>query len=76
MIQRQFTGKYYDCAILIPTKDAKHFILLLLQISQKKILLQRYFREEHMIIMNRVKSKLEKEYDIIITEGHFSYALT
>ena len=56
LIQRQFTGKYYDCAILIPTKDAKHFILLLLQISQKKILLQRYFREEHMIIMNRVKS--------------------
>lgn len=29
-----------------------------------------------MIIMNRIKSKLEKEYDIIITEGHFSYALT
>ena len=36
LIQHQFTGKYYDCAILIPTKDAKHFILLLLQISQKK----------------------------------------
>ena len=29
-----------------------------------------------MIIMNRVKSKLEKEYDIIITEGHFSYVLS
>ena len=28
-----------------------------------------------MIILNRVKSELEKEYDIIIKEGHFSYIL-
>ena len=36
---------------------------------------QKYFREEHMIIMNRVKSKLENEYDILIVEAHFSYIL-
>ena len=28
-----------------------------------------------MIILNRVKNKLEKEYDITIKEGHFSYIL-
>ena len=74
--QLQFTGKYYDCAVLIQTDKLKEYKLLLLQISKKKILSQRFFREEHMIIMNRVKSKLEKEYDIKIIEGHFSYILT
>jgi len=74
--QLQFTGKYYDCALLVPCKDGSGYKLMLLQISKRKITSQRFFREEHMIILNRVKSKLEKEYDIIIKEGHFSYILT
>ena len=73
--QYQFTGKYYDCGILMPTKDLSEFNLLLFQISKSKLKLQKYFREEHMIIMNRVKSKLEREFDIKIKEGHFSYIL-
>ena len=74
--QLQFTRKYYDCALLVPCKDGSGYKLMLLQISKRKITSQRFFREEHMIILNRVKSKLEKEYDIIIKEGHFSYILT
>ena len=74
--QIQFTDKYYDCAILIPNEDNDEFILLLLQISQKIISTQRFYREEHIIIINRVKSKLEKEYDIKINEAHFSYIFT
>ena len=74
--QLQFTGKYYDCALLVPSENSEGFKLLLLQISKKKVMSQRFFREEHMIIMNRVKSKLEKEYDIKIDEIHFSYVLT
>ena len=74
--QFQFTGKYYDCALLVPTQELSSFKLLLLKISKKKISSQRLFKEEHAIILNRVKNKLEKEYDIIIIEGHFSYILT
>ena len=74
--QLQFTGKYYDCALLVPTLDNSGYYLILLQISKRKISSQRFFREEHMIILNRVKEKLEKEYNIKIIEGHFSYILT
>ena len=74
--QLQFTGKYYDCALLVPNKDHTGYYLLLLQISKRKLSSQRFFREEHMIILNRVKEKLEKEYNIKILEGHFSYILT
>jgi len=73
--QSQFTGKYYDCALLVQIENSSEYILMLFQISKRKITSHRYFREEHMIIFNRVKSKLEKEYDIIIKEGHFSYIL-
>ena len=74
--QLQFTGKYYDCALLVPNNDYTGYYLLLLQISKRKLSSQRFFREEHMIILNRVKEKLEKEYNIKILEGHFSYILT
>ena len=74
--QLQFTGKYYDCALLIPVDNSRGYKSLLLQISKKKVMSQRFCREEHMIIMNRVKNKLEKEYDIKIKEAHFSYILT
>jgi len=73
--QLQFTGKYYDCAILIPLKASSGYTLLLFQISKKKIKSQRFYKEEHMIIINRVKSKLESEFDIEIKEAHFSYIL-
>ena len=74
--QLQFTGKYYDCALLIPVDNSRGYKSLLLQISKKKVMSQRFYREEHMIIMNSVKDKLEKEYDIKIKEAHFSYILT
>jgi len=74
--QLQFTGKYYDCALLIQMDNYGGYKSLFLQISKKKVMSQRFYREEHAIIMNRVKSKLEKEYDIIIKEAHFSYILT
>ena len=73
--QLQFTGKYYDCGILIPLKATSGYILVLFQISKKKIKSQRFYKEEHMIIINRVKSKLESEFDIEIKEAHFSYIL-
>ena len=72
--QRQFIGKYYDCAILIYEKQSNYKILLL-QVSKKKIAQQKFYRDEHQIIFNRVKNKIEKEYDVVIIEGHFSYIL-
>jgi hypothetical protein len=71
--QNQFTGKYYDCALLIYNSKTKKYILYLFQISKKKIASNRYYREEHKIIFNRVKKYLEQKYSITIEEGHFSY---
>ena len=73
--QSQFTGKYYDCCLLIYKPDSKTYILYVFQISKKKIASNRYYREEHKIIFNRVKKNLEKRYSITIDEGHFSYIL-
>ena len=72
LMQRQFTGKYYDCGLLINDNNSG-YKLLLCQVSKKRIASQRYYREEHQIIFNRVKSKLENEYNILIKEGHFTY---
>ena len=73
--QRQFTGKYYDCGLLIYKKETNSFILYLFQVSKKKIASNRYYKEEHKIIFNRVKENLEKRYSIYIDEGYFSYIL-
>ena len=73
--QSQFTGKYYDCCLLLYDKLNKTYILYIFQISKKKISSNRYYREEHKIILNRVKENLEDKYSIKITEGHFSYIL-
>ena len=72
LMQRQFTGKYYDCGLLVYEKNLE-YKLLLCQVSKRRIASQRYYRAEHQIIFNRVKSKIESEYNIIIKEGHFSY---
>jgi len=69
------TAKYYDCALLIPLKSSSGYILVLFQIYKKEIKSQLYYKEEHLIIINRVKSKLENEFDIEIKEAHFSYIL-
>ena len=68
-------AKYYDFAFLIPLKDSSGYILVLFQIYKKEIESHLYYKEEHMIIINRVKSKLENEFDIEIKEAHFSYIL-
>jgi len=74
LMQRQFSGKYYDCGLLIYEQDF-NYKLLLCQVSKRKIASQRYYREEHQIIFNRVKSKLENEFNITISKGYFSYIL-
>ena len=75
--QKQFTGKYYDCGLLIlDSKNNSGYKLILFQISKRKISSHRYFREEHQLIFNRVKKKLENEYNIQINEGYFSYILS
>ena len=73
--QKQFTGKYYDHCILIYDKESDSFILYLFQVSKKKITSNRYYKEEHKIIFNRVKENLEERYSIKIDEGYFSYIL-
>ena len=73
--QAQFTGKYYDCGVLIYKKKSDSYILYLFQVSKKKIESNRYYREEHKIIFNRVKENLESKYLIKIDEGYFSYIL-
>lgn len=73
--QSQFTGKYYDYGLLIYKKETGSYILYLFQVSKKKIATNRYYREEHKIIFNRVKENLEKIFSIVIDEGYFSYIL-
>ena len=74
--QSQFTGKYYDCCLLLYDEIKGNYILYIFQISKKKISSNRYYREEHKIILNRVKEHFEQKYSIKIEEGHFSYILT
>ena len=74
--QKQFTGKYYDCAFLFPlTKDEndKKFKIATSQISKKKLASQRYYKEEHELILGNVKKNIENKFDIEISEGYFFY---
>ena len=74
--QKQFTGKYYDCAFLFPlTNDEKdkRFKIATCQISKKKIASQRYYKEEHELILGNVKKNVENIFDIEISEGYFFY---
>ena len=73
--QKQFTGKYYDYGLLIYKRENDSFMLYLFQVSKKKISLNRYYKEEHKIIFNRVKENLEEKYSIKIDTGYFSYIL-
>lgn len=74
--QNQFTGKYYDFSILIYSIEKKGFYLIMFQVSKKKISSQRLFKEEHEIVLTRVKENLETEFDINILEGYFCYIFT
>jgi len=74
--QKQFTGKYYDCAFLFPlTKDKndKKFKLAVSQISKRKIASHRYYKEEHELILGNVKKNIENKFDVEISEGYFFY---
>ena len=73
--QSQFTGKYYDCGLLIYKANSDTYTLYLFQISKRKIESNRYYREEHKIIFNRVKENLEEIYSIKIDKGYFAYIL-
>ena len=73
--QSQFTGKYYDCGLLIYKALYGTYTLYLFQISKRKIESNRYYREEHKIIFNRVKENLEEIYSIKIDKGYFAYIL-
>ena len=74
--QKQFTGKYYDFAILIYSKEKNGFILILFQVSKKKIKSQILYKEEHEIALNRVKDNIEENFNIKIISGYFSYIFT
>ena len=74
--QKQFTGKYYDCAFLFPlteNEEDKRFKIASCQISKKKIASQRYYKEEHELILGNVKKNIEDIFDIEIVEGYFFY---
>ena len=45
--QKQFTGKYYDFAILIYSKEKNGFILILFQVSKKRFIIK-YFIKKSM----------------------------
>ena len=74
--QKQFTGKYYDFAILIYSKEKNGYILILFQVSKKKIINQILYKEEHEIALNRVKDNIEEDFNIKIISGYFSYIFT
>ena len=74
--QRQFTGKYYDFAILIFSEENKGFYLILFQVSKNKISTQILFKEEHELALNRVKENLQKDFNVTIIGGYFCYIFT
>ena len=74
--QKQFTGKYYDFAILIYSKEKNGFILILFQVAKNKINNQILYKEEHEIAFNRVKTNIEEDFNIKIIGGYFSYIFT
>jgi len=74
--QKRFGGKYYDCAFLFPlTEDEndKRFKLVASQISKRKIASERYYKEEHELILGNVKKNIENKFDVEISEGYFFY---
>ena len=74
--QKQFTGKYYDCAFLFPlteNEEDKRFKIASCQISKKKMASQRYYKEEHELILGNVKKNIENTFDVEIVEGYFFY---
>ena len=74
--QKQFTGKYYDCAFLFPLNEDEtdnRFKIATCQISKKKIASQRYYKEEHELILGNVKKNVENIFDVEISEGYFFY---
>ena len=76
LTQNQFTGKYYDCSILIPLSEDendKNFLIIVFQISKIKIASHRYYKEEHELILGDVKRNVESEFDINISKGYFCY---
>ena len=74
--QKQYTGKYYDFALLIYSKEKDGYFLVLFQVSKKKINNQILYKEEHEMALNRVKSNIEEDFDINIIGGYFSYIFT
>ena len=73
---KQFTGKYYDCAFLFPlteNEEDKRFKIASCQISKKKMATQRYYKEEHELILGNVKKNIENTFDVEIVEGYFFY---
>ena len=74
--QKQYTGKYYDFAILIYSEDEKGFYLILFQVSKRKINSQILYKEEHEIALNRVKINIEENFNIKIIAGYFCYIFT
>ncbi len=76
LTQNQFTGKYYDCSILIPLSEDendKNFLIIVFQISKIKIASHRYYKEEHELILGDVKRNIEREFDINISKAYFCY---
>ena len=57
------------------TKDEndKKFKLAASQISKRKIASQRYYKEEHELILRNVKKNIENKFDVEISEGYFFY---
>ena len=74
--QTQFSGSYYDCALLIPQKDISgHYSLIVFQINIRKKSEDYLSKEEQEIILYHVKMRLENEYNIIIDSAYFHYIL-
>ena len=77
--QTIFNSKYYDMALLIAKNNSlnkKQFNLATIQASIKKEPGKRLSKEEHELILSKVKQNIENEYDIEIDEAYFIYVLS
>ena len=71
-----FNSKYYDMALLIKLDKDNRYKLIVIQATIMKDKEKRLSKEEHELILGKVKLNIENEFDINIEEAYFIYILS
>ena len=71
-----FNSKYYDMALLIKLDKDNRYKLIVIQATIMKDKEKRLSKEEHELILGKVKLNIENEFEINIEEAYFIYILS